>query len=35
MIYQIIGWIICTQGIQNFNTYDLKDVGLEDFRDLI
>ena len=23
------------QGIQNFDTYDLEDVGLEDFRDLI
>jgi hypothetical protein len=35
MIYQSIGWIICMQVIQNFNTYDLGDVGLEDFRDLI
>jgi hypothetical protein len=35
MIYQSIGCIICMQGIQNFNTYDLEDVGLEDFRDLI
>jgi hypothetical protein len=35
MIYQSIGWMICTQGIQNFNTYDLEDVGLEDPRDLI
>jgi hypothetical protein len=35
MIYQSIGWIICIQGTSNFNTYDLEDVGLEDFRDLI
>jgi hypothetical protein len=27
--------MICIQGIQNFNTYDLEDVGLEDFRYLI
>jgi hypothetical protein len=27
MIYQSIGWIICMQGIHNFNTYDLEDVG--------
>ena len=25
-----IGLIICMQGIQNFDTYDLEDVGLED-----
>jgi hypothetical protein len=24
--------MICIQGIQNFNTYDLEDVGFEDFR---
>jgi hypothetical protein len=35
MIYQSIGFIICTQGIQNFDTYNLEDVGLEDFKDLI
>jgi hypothetical protein len=35
MIYHSIGWIKCIQGIQNFDTYDLEDVGLEDFRDLI
>jgi hypothetical protein len=27
--------MICIQGIQSFDTYDLEDVGLEDFRDLI
>jgi hypothetical protein len=35
MIYQSIGLIICIQGIHNFDTYDLEDVGLEDFRELI
>ena len=35
MIYQSIGWIICIQGMQDFDTFDLEDVGLEDFRDLI
>jgi hypothetical protein len=35
MIYQSIGLIIRIQGIQNFDTYDLEDVGLEVFKNLI
>jgi hypothetical protein len=35
MIYHNIGWIKYIQRIKNFNTYDLEDVGLEDFKDLI